>query len=154
MPGVADQVRRTQLSQDQQSRKRDMDELLRMVSEDRLHEADERQLEMLRMIKDLRQALEPASEDPTVVTVNVDNAELIEAVKQAMGEVVANMPAAGPLSPANDPSRPKMKHTSMADLAQGKDDVTISHAGQLGEELVGEEDSSDKLEKLKKLKGQ
>jgi len=47
-----------------------------------------------------------------------------------------------------------MKHTSLADLAQGEDDVTISHGGDMGEEKTSTEDSTDKLEKLRKLKGQ
>ena len=147
MPGVADTIRKTQLSQDQKSRKRDMEELTRLVAEGRLHEADERQLETLQLMRELRESfISPPSEiAPT------DNAEIIEAVKQALGEVVAKMPA---VSPAQDPSRPKMKHTSLADLAQGKDEVTISHGGKLGEEQTGTEDSTEKLEKLRKLKGQ
>ena len=154
MPGVADQIRKTQLKQDQAARKKDMEELIRMVQEGRLHEADERQLETLKLIAELQQAFTPAPAETPAVSVNVDNQEIIEAVKQAMGEVVANMPAGGGISPAADPSRPKMKHTSLADLAQSKDDVTISHGGTLGEEKTGADDSTDKLEKLKKLKGQ
>jgi len=105
MPGVADQVRRTQLRQDQKSRKRDMEELIRLVEEGRLHEADDRQLETLRLISDLQKSLGQAETTPAPVSVNVDNAEIIEAVKQAMGEAMANMPAGRGLSPAEDPDR-------------------------------------------------
>jgi hypothetical protein len=154
VPGVADQIRKTQLKQDQKARKREMEELTRLVEEGRLHEADERQLETLRLIADLRQAFDAPSEAAAPAAAPTDNAEIIEAVKQAMGEAMANMPAGRGLSPAEDPDRPKMKHTSLADLAQGKDDVTISHGGDLGEEETSTEDSTDKLEKLRKLKGQ
>ncbi len=154
MPGVADQVRRTQLKQDQKVRKKDMEELARMVQEGRLNEADERQLETLRLISDLQKSFGQTETTPAPVSVNVDNAEILKAVKQAMGEAIANMPVGRGLSPAEDPDRPKMKHTSLADLAQGKDDVTISHGGDLGEEKTATEDSTDKLEKLRKLKGQ
>jgi len=147
MPGVADTIRKTQLSQDQKARKRDMEDLTRLVAEGRLHEADERQLETLQLMRELRESfISPSSE-----IAPADNTEIIEAVKQAMGEVVAKIPA---VSPAQDPSRPKMKHTSLADLAQGTEEVTISHGGKLGEEQTGTEDSTDKLEKLRKLKGQ
>jgi len=88
------------------------------------------------------------------VSVNVDNTEIIEAVKQAMGEAMANMPAGRGFSPAEDPDRPKMKHTSLADIVQSEDEIKISHGGKLGEEQSGTEDSTDKLEKLRKLKGQ
>ena len=152
MPGVADQVRRTQLSQDQKARKRDMEELTRLVEEGRLYEADERQLETLRLIADLRKAFDSTPAEAASVPVNIDNTEIIEAVKQAMGEAMANMPAGRGVSPAEDPDRPKMKHTSLADLTQAKDDVTISHGGKLGEEKTGTEDSTDKLEKLRKIK--
>jgi len=153
VPGVADQIRKTQLRQDQKARKKEMEELTRLVEEGRLHEADERQLETLRMIAELRQAFDaPSGMAP--VAAPTDNAEIIEAVKQAMGEAMANMPAGRGLSPTEDPDRPKMKHTSLADLAQGEDDVTISHGGDMGEEKTSTEDSTDKLEKLRKLKGQ
>ena len=49
MPGVADSIRRTGLAQEQKSRQRDMEELLGMVRDGRLHEADSRQLETLKL---------------------------------------------------------------------------------------------------------
>ncbi len=147
MPGVADTIRRTRLSQDQKARKKDMEDLTRLVAEGRLHEADERQLETLQLMRELRESfISPSSE-----IAPADNTEIIEAVKQAMGEVVAKMPA---ISPAQDPSRPKMKHTSLADIVQSEDKIKISHGGKLGEDQAGTEDSTDKLEKLRKLKGQ
>ena len=151
MPGVADQVRRTQLTQDQRSRKRDMEELTRLVEEGRLHEADDRQLETLKLMRELREAFIFAPAEAALVEANVDNKEILEAVKQAVSEAVAKMPR---VSPADDPDRPQMKHTSLTDLAQGKDEIKISHGGKLGEEQSGTEDSTDKLEKLRKLKGQ
>lgn len=155
MPGVADQIRRTQLSQDQKARKQDMEQLTLMVEEGRLHEADERQLETLKMIAELRQAFEATPpETKTATTVGIDSKEILEAVKQAVGEAVSNIPIGTAVSPAADPDRPQMKHTSLADLVQSTDEVTISHGGKLGEKKTGKEDSTDKLEKLRKLKGQ
>ncbi len=155
MPGVADQIRRTQLSQDQKTRKQDMENLTKLVEEGRLHEADERQLETLRLIADLRQAFNASNPEATPTTsVNIDNKEVIEAVRQAVGEAVANMSIGAVVSPAADPARPKMKHISLADIVQSEDEVKISHGGKLGEEQAGTEDSTDKLEKLRKLKGQ
>ncbi len=154
MPGVADQIRRTQLSQDQKTRKQDMENLTKLVEEGRLHEADERQLETLRLIADLRGAFENSAASPTDAQTVIVNKEIIEAVKQAVGEAVANIPVGSSISPAADPARPKMKHTSLADIVQSKDEIKISHGGKLGEEQAGTEDSTDKLEKLRKLKGQ
>lgn len=150
MPGVADQVRRTQLKQAQKRRKRDMEELIQMVREDRLHEADERQLETLRLIAELQKALPAGVPD---VSVNVDDKKIIKAIKKAMHEVVAEMPATGAVLPAAGPARPEMKHTSLSDLGQDDHEVEISHSDDLGEEQTGAEDSAAKLEKLRKIKG-
>ncbi len=54
MPGVSESIRRTQMKQEQKRRKSDMDELIRMVKENRLHEADERQLESLKLVAELQ----------------------------------------------------------------------------------------------------
>lgn len=151
MPGVADTIRRTRLSQDQKARKKDMEDLTRLVAEGRLHEADERQLETLQLMRELRSAFISGPTEVAPIEVNVDNKEIIEAVKQAVGEAVAKMPG---VSPANDPDRPQMKHTSLADIVQSEDKIKISHGGKLGEDQAGTEDSTDKLEKLRKLKGQ
>ncbi len=152
MPGVADQVRRTQLRQDHKQRQQDMDEIIRMVQENRLHEADERQLETLKLVAELQKVFAPGSAEigAPAINVNVDNTELIEAVKQAIKE---GLPVGGVVSPADDPARPKMGHTSLADLAQSDSDVEISHSEDLGEEKTGTDDSTDKLAKLRRLKG-
>ncbi len=150
MPGVADQVRRTQLTQDQKRRKQDMNEIAQMIAEGRLHEADERQLETIRMIAELKNSFGELG-TPNV-SVNVDNQEIIQAIKQAVNEAVAGLPAGAAVSPAADPDRPKMGHTSLGDLVQGEDDVTMRHSDDRGEEHTGTDDSTDKLEKLRNLK--
>ncbi len=150
MPGVADQVRKTQLKQDHQARQSDMQELLRMVQEGRLHEADERQLENLKLALELNNIIEPKQ----TVQAEMDPALLVEAVKQAIAEgmsgVTVNTTVVG--EGMLDPSRPQMKHTSLADLAQDDTEVNISHKDGIREEIEGEE-STDKLEKLRRLKG-
>jgi len=152
MPGVADQIRRTELRQSQKQRQQDMSEIVQMVQEGRLHEADERQLETLRLVAELQKVFTPTPTEAITpsVNVNVDNTELIEAVKQAIKE---GLPVGGIVSPANDPARPKMGHTSLADLAQSDKDIKISHSEDLGEEQTGTDDSTDKLAKLRRLKG-
>ncbi len=57
VPGVADTIRKTRLKQDQKARQSDMAELLRMVQEGRIHEADERQLENLKLALELNNLL-------------------------------------------------------------------------------------------------
>ena len=49
MPGVADVERRTALSRERAARQVERKELLRMVREGRIHEADERQLETIKL---------------------------------------------------------------------------------------------------------
>lgn len=150
MPGVGDQVRRTQLKLEQKQRKKEMEELILLVREGRLYEADERQLETLKLVRDLQQAFDAPAPN---VSVTVDEKKIIKAVKRAMKEVVAKIPAPEGISPAADPARPGMRHTSLADLVQGGDEVEIEHGDGLGEEETGTEDSAAKLEKLRKLKG-
>ena len=150
VPGVADTIRKTQLKQDQKSRQSDMSELLRMVSEGRIHEADERQLENLKLALELNQLL-GASPTPQE---GVDPAQLVEAVRQAISEGMSNVTVntttvgEGML----DSSRPQMKHTSLVDLAQDDTKIDISHKEGISKEIEGEE-SADKLDKLRKLKG-
>jgi len=152
MPGVAEQVRRTGLRQDQKQRQQDMDEIILMVQEGRIHEADERQLETLRLVAELQKVFGTGPTETVIpsVNVNVDNTELIEAVKQAIKE---GLPVGGIVSSANDPARPKMGHTSLTDLVQSDSDVKISHSEDLGEEQTGTDDSTDKLAKLRRIKG-
>ncbi len=150
MPGVADQIRKTQLKQDHQTRQNDMQELLRMVQEGRLHEADERQLQNLKLALELNNILEPKQ----TIQSEMDPTLLVDAVKQAISEgmsgVTVNTTVVG--EGMLDPSRPQMKHTSLADLAQDDTKVNISHKDEIREEIEGE-DSTDKLETLRKLKG-
>ncbi len=150
MPGIADTIRKTQLKQDQKSRQSDMSELLRMVQEGRIHEADERQLENLKLALELNQLLG----DKDTSQQGVDSTQLVEAVKQAISEgmagVTVNTTVVG--EGMVDPSRPQMRHTSLADLTQDNTKIDISHKEGISREVEGEE-STDKLEKLRKLKG-
>ena len=57
VPGVADSIRKTNLTKQHQERRIDQAELLRMVKENRLHEADERQLETLKLAMELNSLL-------------------------------------------------------------------------------------------------
>ena len=153
VPGVADTIRKTQLKQDHQARQNDMQELLRMVQEGRLHEADERQLENLKLALELNNIIEPKQTVQTVQA-EMDPTLLVEAVKQAIAEgmsgVTVNTTVVG--EGMLDPSRPQMKHTSLADLAQDDTRVDISHKEEIRKEVEGEE-STDKLAKLRKIKG-
>lgn len=152
VPGVADQIRKTQLKQDQKARKNDMAELLKLVQENRLNEADERQLENLKLALELNQLLESRkSEAQPALT----SEQLVEAVKQAIAEGMSNVKIETPGARegrVGDSSRPQMRHTSLADLAQDDTKVDISHKDGIGKDVEGAE-SSDKLEKLRKIKG-
>lgn len=159
VPGVADQIRKTQLGQEQKARKTDMQELLRMVQEGRLHEADERQLEYLKLALELNEFF---GEKNTAPAGGIDSEQLVAAVKQAIAEGMSGVTihttnivkGSGGTSEeeALNSSRPQMKHTSLADLAQDDTKVDISHKNSVGTEIEGKE-SSDKLKRLKELKG-
>lgn len=154
MPGVADTISKTQKKQDKRARQADMKELLRMVKEGRLHEADERQLESLKLALELNTLLgDKAALAPTAPA--IDAAQLVEAVKQAITEGMSNVTinAVATVDPSNDPSRPQMRHTSLADLVQDDTKVDISHSEGISQDVSGEEGSTDKLEQLRKLKG-
>ena len=151
MPGVADQIRRTQLTQEQKRRRKDMEEIFLMLNEGRIHEADERQLETLRMVEELKLSFGQGIDSNS--SGNIDNEEIIQTIKQAVSDAVANLPIGAAGSPAADPDRPKMGHTSLVDLGQGEDKIIISHSDDLGEEQTGTENSVEKLKKLRKLKG-
>lgn len=149
MPGVADAIRKTGLQQEHQKRKQEMEQLLTIVREGRLHEADERQLELLKLALEINALLDPKSGG----TPAFDYAALASALKEAVQEALQNTPAGdGILRPAGT-SRPQMKHTSLTDFSHTQDDVSISHGDTLGETKEGSSDSADKLEKLKKIKG-
>ena len=157
MPGVADQIRKTQLSQEQSQRKKDMSELLRMVEEGRLHEADDRQLEVIRLALDLNNLLDAKKETVQLPnpTLSVDSTVIADAFKQALQEALQNLPTGGSITNSSSvsPDRPKMKHTSLTDFSQTEDTVIVSHGDDLGETKEGELGADDKLAKLKKLKG-
>jgi len=149
MPGVSEQIRRTQLKQDQKRRQTDMKELVRMVKENRLHEADERQLETLKMVAELQKIF---GNESTPVGIP---SELIDAVTNAVTDAVTNLPpgaVAGPVRPQDDPDRPAMGHVSL-DLSQDGNDLEISHGDELGKEKESTDDAEDKRKKLQELKG-
>ncbi len=149
VPGVADTIRKTQLKQDQKARQSDMAELLVMVQEGRIHEADERQLENLKLALELNQLLGP-KETPA----GVDSEALVSAVQRAITEGMSNVTvnAHGGGGGVPDPSRPQMKHTSLANLTQADSEVSITNKDDISTTIEGEE-SSDKLDKLRKIKG-
>lgn len=148
VPGVADQVRKTQLKQDQKARQGDMKELLRMVREGRIHEADERQLENLKLALELNNLLGERKD----LQQPVDSTQLVDAIKQAISEGMSNITVNSTNTNGIDSSRPQMKHTSLTNLIQSDAKVDISHKGEISKEVEGQE-STDKLDKLRKIKG-
>lgn len=155
MPGVNDQIRRTKLKQEQKARQQDMLEILTMVQQGRLHEADERQLETLKLALELQKAISSNPEPKEAPVVNTD--AITEAVKAAVASALKEHPvgssSGGAALPVEDPSRPKMKHVSLTEFVHTDDKVIVSHGDSLGEDKESVEDSGDKLEKLRKLKG-
>jgi len=157
MPGVADQIRKTHLKNEQKARKQDMEELMRMVNEDRLHEADERQLETLKMSVELNKLLKEKQrvleEEPRVSgKIGFTTEQFEDLIDHALTTAIKKF-ATGQLGGvvAQDPSRPQMKHTSLGDIKQADSSVEIS--GELETESKASDDAASKLEKLKKLKG-
>ena len=146
MPGVSEQVRRTQMKQDQKLRQRDMEELARMVKENRLHEADERQLETLKLVAELQKVF---GTEATPVGIPQ---ELIEAVKAAVAEAVSSLPRGTGLPVQEDPDRPSMKHVSV-DLAPDGEALEVSHGEELGKEKESTDDVKEKRRKLRRIKG-
>jgi hypothetical protein len=146
VPGVADSIRRTNLTRDKDARKKDMDEILRMVHENRLHEADERQLENLSLALELKKLIG----EKTAVDANDLNKTITDAITAALQNIPTISTVNGFV--AADVNRPGMKHISLADLQQTEDRVEISNI-EITETKPGEEDAASKLSKLKKLKG-
>ena len=146
MPGVAERVRQTQLIQEQRVRKADMQSLLRMVKEGRLHEADAVQLETLKLALELNQLLE----DKRPTTAFPDPEELVSVIKQAVSEGMIDVVVKA--VPEADPNRPQMRHVSLADLVQEDTKIDIAHKDSIGQEITGES-AQEKLEQLRKLKG-
>ena len=149
VPGVADQIRKTQLRQDQQSRQNDMQELLRMVQEGRLHEADERQLETLKLSLELNHLLEPRSREPVEINISSD---IIDAVKVAIAEQLKNTGGVHYQGEtANDPARPEMRAVTLGDLSHEKTDLEIQ-GDMKGDTGKSAADAAAKRKLLKKLK--
>ena len=162
MPGVADAVRKTGLKQEKKARQDDITQLITLIQEGRLHEADERQLENLIMIQELKDIIEqrPAREtvtakmeETTSPVAGMSPKELAEVIKSAVNAAMQGLPANAAGGATLDSARPKMGHTSLVDLGQSSDEIKISNEGDLGEEKTGEDDSAGKLERLRKLKG-
>lgn len=154
MPGVGDKIRRTKLIQEQKARQQDMLEILTMVQQGRLHEADGRQLETLKLALELQKALSLSTEPREVPVINTE--ALTEAIKGAVADALKGLPVGtqpGVPSPLEDPSRPKMKHVSLTEFVHVDDKIVVSHGDSLGEDKEGGEGASDKLDKLRKLKG-
>jgi hypothetical protein len=155
VPGVADAERRTQLAQDQRKRKKEREDLLRLVAEGRIHEVDEHQLELIKLALELGNMMDNKG---SVDTGGIDLVTLQAALRGAVAEVVSSIPTpghmAGPTgSHASDPARPKMKHTSLTSISHEESDLNISHSDTLAEEKESEEDAAAKLKRLKELKG-
>lgn len=150
VPGVADQIRKTKLTQDQRSRQNDMQELLKMVQEGRLHEADERQLANLKLAMELNQILAPKSQAPIEVNISTD---IIDAVREVVADQLAKSGTIYPQGvPAVDPDRPVMKQVTLGTLSHEKEDLHIQ--GDLkGDVGKSADDAAQKREMLKKIKG-
>lgn len=151
MPGVADAERKTKASQKQQGRKRDRETLMTLLAEGRLHEADEHQLEQIKLALELSELMGVKQE----VSAGLDEKALVSAIRVAMAEVVANMPrAVVPTgSSVSDPTRPKMGHNSMTSISYKDSGLDVQGAENLTQEAEGDADAAEKLKRLKELKG-
>lgn len=155
MPSVADAERRTKATQEQRGRKEDRENLLRLVSEGRLHEADGHQLEQIKLALELSELLGTTKQEPTPI---IDAETLTAALRGAVADVMAGMPTVSNVgvptgSHAPDPARPKMKHTSLASITHKDSELSVNHGDTLVQENKGNEDTAEKLRRLKKLKG-
>ena len=151
VPGVADAIRKTQLKQEQKARQSDMQELIRMVKEGRIHEADERQLENLKLALELNNLIGAKQETTTTIEIGP---EIAEAIKAALAEGLANAPQiihAGGGS-VTAPARPGMKHTMLNELEHEKTDLEV--VGYMkGETGKSDDEAAKKRALLKKIKG-
>lgn len=150
MPGVADQVRKTILKSKQKERKKDMQEILRMVEEDRLHEADERQIEVLSLSLELNKLIGKKDE------VQSSNQIDLESIANVLRDTVQNevqklVLTTGTASSTSTGQRPAMKHTSLTEISQNNSNVEIH--GQMNTETESSQDATEKLQKLRKIKG-
>jgi len=151
MPGVADAERRTKAAQEQKGRRRDRETLMNLLAEGRIHEADEHQLEQIKLALELSELMGVKQEAGPVL----DEDKLIAAVRAAMVEFVDNIPkAVGPAGNAiSDPARPKMGHTSMTSISHKDSGFDVQGAENLTQETEGDEGAAEKLRRLRELKG-
>ena len=152
MPGVADAERRTRSAQKQKGRKRDRETLMNLLAEGRLHEADEHQLEQIKLALELSELM-CAKQEPGQA---IDEEKLVSAFRSAMAEVVSNMPVGtgGPTgSSVSDPARPKMGHSNMTSISHKDSGLEVQGADNLSTESESDEDAAAKLRRLKELKG-
>lgn len=158
MPGVIDSQRKTKLKQEKLNRKKEKEELLRMLKENRLHEADERQLETIQLALELSNIFQERSkpENPTI-----DNKLLAEAIKEALVDVVSKLPSSprtetfdGANSTSSPNTRPTMRHVDLSSIKHEDSGLNISHDDTLTQEKESTEDTSDKLKRLRELKRQ
>lgn len=152
MPGVADAERRTRATQEQRGRKKDREELMRLLKEGRLHEADEHQVEQIKLALELKELLDGGKEAAPAA---IDPEALQAAMRGAVAEVIQAMPKAdGPTgSSVADPARPKMKHTRLTSIKHEESGLDVQGAEKLTTEKEGDEDAADKLKRLRELKG-
>ena len=155
MVGVGDQVRKTKLKQDADARQQDMLTILTMVREGRLHEADSRQLETLKLALDLQKAMEDSKPEPAPAAAVVpDTSAIVDAVRFALADLVKEIPlGTRTVLPSEDPARPQMKHTSLTDFQHKDDPSAVSHGEIVTQEKQSTDNAEDKLSKLRKLKG-
>lgn len=152
MPGVADAERRTKALQDQKGRKRDRESLKQLLAEGRLHEADDYQLEQIKLALELSEMLGIKQE----VAPGFDEEKLAAALRTAVADVVAAIPTGmtGPTGSATlDPARPKMGHTNMTSISHKEPGLDVQGADNLATESEGDETAAAKLARLRELKG-
>lgn len=152
MPGVADAERRTRNAQEQKGRKQDRDQLMQLLAEGRLHEADAHQVEQIKLALELSEMLGVKQE----AAPGMDEEKLAAALRTALAEVIAAMPtgysgSAG--SSPSDVSRPGMKHTSLTSITHKESGLDVIGGDSLATESEGEEGAAEKLARLKELKG-
>jgi len=157
MSGVADAIRNTQLKQEHLRRRKDMEMLLKMVQEDRLHEADARQLEILRLVRELGGiGLELPAAPAVLPTSVIDEDRLATLVAEKLAASLGSIsqsPMGTQVTPLQE-DRPALRHVSI-DLEQVPEDNIKVSVTDLGESTQSpdSEDPTDKLKRLKILKG-
>jgi hypothetical protein len=153
MPGVADAERRTKSAQEQKGRKLDRENLMQLLAEGRLHEADAHQVEQIKLALELSEMLGVKQESAP----GLDEEKLAAALRVAVADVVAAIPtgfsggSAG--SSSADTSRPGMKHTSLTSITHKESGLDVVGGDKLATESEGEEGAAEKLARLRELKG-